>query len=949
MSDRTDLTRWNRAGLSRFRYIDGNAVEWLEALRQRLLAEGGSPFSAWDAIQDTALPDETDGERLERLLAQYEGERRDMLWETTRAFARACHILTEYTDAYANEGYLRTATQWENLRRMVEMLDYHPAPPSSASTMLVLEAKEGESGEVKEGFQVKYTPPDGGAPAIFETLEDISVDPALNELRLAGYNVAPGTLDGNTYKDGNGNDQTTWIATGDVEGLSAGQVVVIVGSETEKNVISMQAVSEEISSFDEDTGAITIKNEDKWKDLNKADAKMLAKAESVKVPWLHGDDVVQFKKPHGLSSREVIAWQINSGWCYSTVLESDELRIRYSGNAKPTGNVYKTNVIERNTDGELLYPLEASASGFPVVSKNRNGDAKEPSHGKKLDTDGTTAYAKKVTPDKVDRVYLVNGEDNKIGAATVAAESGFMFDGGPGELSSGDWVAVETGSNNKVLIIVAVSELEDSFSLTLRKPDGGNFQGVIKRLYGPFKYEIRPVGFDRNETPLPAGYSDLDTVSLDVDALPELLIPGHRLVLEQKTDDGFEKAVTATMTEVKAVEPKAGPIIYTLSFEPALDADAGFTLANTVIRGNVVVAGHGKTQPERVLGSGIADQINQEFVFANKEVSFVADGTMDSGVRADMDVKVDGRIWQQVSTLNDSRPTDAHYVVRMTEEGYIRIVFGDGEHGRRLPNGSNNVRINWRKGAGLSGHVNPGGLVKPIKPHRLLASVRQPMPTSGSGDMEDAMSLRENAPSSLLTFERAVSIADFIHLAASRSSVAQANAFAATSLNARCDSVEVVVVPADGAVLGDSLQRELQVWLADHSMPGVEVNVSGFESVTLGLDVVVRVKRSEFDPDSVAAAVKASLLASVSLKNRRIGQAIYRAELYAIVEAVQGVENSTCLISAVNEADDVTASPLTVKGRDGATIKTIKATQRQVIYLAADGLVVNVGYEEFSL
>ncbi len=31
-----DLMRWNRAGLARFRYIDGNAVTYLETLRQAM-------------------------------------------------------------------------------------------------------------------------------------------------------------------------------------------------------------------------------------------------------------------------------------------------------------------------------------------------------------------------------------------------------------------------------------------------------------------------------------------------------------------------------------------------------------------------------------------------------------------------------------------------------------------------------------------------------------------------------------------------------------------------------------------------------------------------------------------------------------------------------------------------------------------------------------------------
>ena len=145
MSDKSDLTRWNRAGLSRFRYIDNNAVTYLEQLRQTL----EDRFPNWKdlklEIPDPDLEKVTRRERDDRLhqrqellLEQYNGERRDWGWEIARSFARACHVLTEHIDAYANEGFLGTATQWDSVRRMVEMLDYHPAPPASASTVLVL-------------------------------------------------------------------------------------------------------------------------------------------------------------------------------------------------------------------------------------------------------------------------------------------------------------------------------------------------------------------------------------------------------------------------------------------------------------------------------------------------------------------------------------------------------------------------------------------------------------------------------------------------------------------------------------------------------------------------------------------------------------------------------------------------------------------------------------------
>ena len=135
-----DLTRWNRSGLSRFRYVDGNAVTYLEALRLAMAEAFTDPTgkNRWEAL-DSAIPAaaaESPRERQTRWLKQYRDERRDYGWEILRSYARASHVLTDHLDAYANESYIGTATQWDSVRRLVEMLDYHPAPPASAETRL---------------------------------------------------------------------------------------------------------------------------------------------------------------------------------------------------------------------------------------------------------------------------------------------------------------------------------------------------------------------------------------------------------------------------------------------------------------------------------------------------------------------------------------------------------------------------------------------------------------------------------------------------------------------------------------------------------------------------------------------------------------------------------------------------------------------------------------------
>lgn len=243
MNARYDLTRWNRASLNRFRYIDSNAVTFLEELRQALIerfADHEAQTLQWESLvpsRQSDVPDddayerlldeqeriqnETERERLDRISAQYNGERRDWGWEIVRVLARSAHVLTKYIDAYANEGFLGTATQWDNVRRLVEMLDYHPAPPASAATLLVIEAKPEARGTLEAGLQVKYAPPDGAAPVVFETQAAFKIDADLNQLRPAEYDRSQKPLLGNLL-----------VLESEVEGLEIGEPLVLEDEKT---------------------------------------------------------------------------------------------------------------------------------------------------------------------------------------------------------------------------------------------------------------------------------------------------------------------------------------------------------------------------------------------------------------------------------------------------------------------------------------------------------------------------------------------------------------------------------------------------------------------------------------------------------------------------------------------------------------------------------------------
>ena len=67
MTGRSDITRWNRAGLKRFRYVDANAATFLEELRVRLAER----FPVWQAIQRTSTDVDPAAGPTARLVQQY--------------------------------------------------------------------------------------------------------------------------------------------------------------------------------------------------------------------------------------------------------------------------------------------------------------------------------------------------------------------------------------------------------------------------------------------------------------------------------------------------------------------------------------------------------------------------------------------------------------------------------------------------------------------------------------------------------------------------------------------------------------------------------------------------------------------------------------------------------------------------------------------------------------
>jgi hypothetical protein len=914
MTGRTDITRWNRAGLRRIRYVDANAATYLEELRVRLAER----FPIWQAIQRSTDVDPSAGPNT-RLIEQYLAPRSavpDWGWEIARALARACHVLGDYVNAFANESYLATATQWESLRRLVALVDYHPAPPASAFTNLVLVAKPSASGTVPPGFAVSAST--AGARVTFETMEPLAINSALNELRPEGADRSPEILAGNSLE-----------LEGLVDGLALGQPVILE-SETDgaawayriENVVvgadaTTVRVSPDLPAGILVRGRILVHTapKDRLAALGPSktsstidkEVSLVRGAAGIKL----GDVLTIVDQTHrsyhrviGLFDRRVAfdravgELQFDSASLSPTVSVDAEARtgpagtftVALAGDWRRLANqVVADPRVFSGGNLPLRYTV-SSADYTPVTPPPQvPGDAGKTVLRLTANLDGAIPAGAVAPPTllvpttgpspwTIDRPLLMNARD----PITTTL---------PRSTVSGDFVVAMMDANLAWSAVSSLVRDEPAARASIAPASpwqrtAGDLLLAATTVFGHFTKQARLAGWRLNPTPISG--SD---VPLDLRTLGTSLTVGRKLIVYQPDalDLGYLTAVS-------------GVTGTTLRLRDPIPVDGGFTRDNLRIAGNVVAASHGEHQPDKVLGSGDATMSGQHFVLAQTQISFISDPTQPRGVRADIDVVVDGRIWKQVSALRDWGPADPVYTVRITEDGALELAFGDGLTGRRLPTGRNNVRVRPRVGVGLAGNLPVGTLTRIARPHPLVGAVKQPLPTVGGNDRETADSLRRTAPTTLLTLQRCVSPADFASLAAAHASIWQARAFVRQSTGTRAHRIEVVVVPANGAALG-ALAQTLAAFLQRHSLPNVEVTVTRFRPLPVSLAVTVEIDLAAFDPGFVLEGVRAALYDALSLRRRRLAQAVFLGDIYAVVENVTGVSTSRCVLN-----DDPTAS-----------------------------------------
>lgn len=917
-----DLTRWNRAGLSRLHYTDGNAATYLEDLRLALRNQFGSNEDVLVWLGEN-LTDKNLREWQARLLDQYDAPRRDYAWEILRTFARSSHVLAQTVNAYSNERYIRTATQWDNLRRLVKMLDYHPAPPASAETWVALLAKLPDAtkgitgiGTVDKGLALQNQPKDGSSPLVFETLQELDVDYRINELRAPDYDRSVESLAIPAQ-----NTSFNYPLRLMPEGISVG----------DRGVVSClsQAAAVEVKSIN--AGSIDLKVIEQGftaRNWALADVRLLLTPAWQNAPRLNGSNVVEVSSVNNsVRADDLLAYVSGSNWVTTKVVAVDGNRVQFGSSVADNTVLYQT--LEAKQQGSKF--VIPSQRGNALVWKANLTTADPDPH-----REHEVVIYDYLAANTSTNIYYLPANPPAAFSVINAAPAALQFAGKPGDLVSGDWIILQNTSGHfYARTIASIDLLDGAYRLTV---NGSLASGSWVLAQGHFKQSLPALAYDENHESIYHDSTDTHSqLTLSLSEFPPAFTIGRALWVVG--------AVDRRLVTVQEILRFANNTLL-ISVKPSL---SGLDLPKyaTRVYANVVKAGHGETRGQSVLGSGNRIESNQEFLFAKTGVAFEQDNNFASGVRASVTVQVDDRVWTQVDSLRDSESTDTHFETTLNEDHQLLVRFGDGIHGQRLPTGTNNLILQARFGVGIEGNLPAASLNKLKKPHPLVESVIQPEAATGGGDLETGESLRELAPASVLTLERAVSIGDYGHIAQRHASIWQARSYALPDTPRATDRVEVVLVPAGGGALSPDFKTNMKTYLEGFSRPGVWVHIEGYQAILLDLRIKLRVDINAYDGDKIAELVRISLLDSFSLQKAVLAEPLYLSRVYQVVEAVEGVENVDVFINPDGFVDENLSGtvPADVFYGDDNTLRRLTPGNRQLIYLNADLIAPNINWE----
>ena len=456
-------------------------------------------------------------------------------------------------------------------------------------------------------------------------------------------------------------------------------------------------------------------------------------------------------------------------------------------------------------------------------------------------------------------------------------------------------------------------------------------------------------------------FADIEVIELD-GFYPNLesgrwtIISGERVVFDEVAKKVINTGVIVselimvasvaheakTMINGERVELK-GENLHTF-LRPAQPPAYSYRRSTVKIFGNVVRATHGETRNE-VLGSGDGSKALQAFQLLQPPLTYLPAPT-PAGTQTTLAVRVNDVLWSESGNLFDVGPNVRKYITKTDDEGKTTIIFGDGDHGSRLPTGAENIKAVYRQGIGKGGNVKADQIKLPLTKPLGVKSVINPLPASGGVDKETRDQARRNAPIAVLALDRLVSVQDYADFTRTFAGIAKASAQQLS--DGEREVVHLTIAGAGNIPIdvNSDLYRNLLEALARFGDPLQPMQVETFERVLLVISAKVNVL-PEYLWEKVKVQMRALLLDKLSFDNRELGQSVTLSEVLSLMQSVPGVNYVDFdILDSVSEetlADPNFGAKLTLKPRVNASLARMKPDKSdilpaQLVFLSPDAV-----------
>ncbi len=868
----TPLVIKNRPGLSSVVYRIGTYASFRESMLTRI----------------SALPE----------LASLSTRRSDDYSITIlELWAAVADVLTFYQERYANEAFLGTAAQRESVSRLAYLIDYRLGPGVAALARLAFTLDEETQLSLPAGLKVQSVPGADETPQIFETLSALQADAGFNRLRIYPKPVSQ-------------------VA------LSKGATESILDRLEGPLMKASLAPGDPMVLFNNGTSNPT---------------------EEKKVDSLRVEDdrvVLTWDRPVQKSS-----WKSTTS-AYKT---GRTFRL-FGNNAPPTymesieeGTAPKRIRWEKKTLSDYSYPQHVEEKSF-VSGRSRlclEGKADGLTVGGQLLVNDTIGLKRLVTIVDIDQAQVTLGSlTDTVTRLTVT----------PALFPSITATFIPIASSEMEIaagLEFQKAELFEPVSLPFSKQAGGGsfkfeeapveFAGFKKTpdTVGPDLLEIAAFVDEVIGPATPKGFSDRRKVLISELKGPAIdfwdfdypsavtqspvYLPGRRVIDE----DGPGVEVNLTLErysfkagvilrpgqfeigrEVLLLDAEGEPLLATIESAPTINpagAKAGefchlvlslggapqLTLdsASALLLGNVALASHGETVADEIVGSGDATLEFQRMALKKKPLTWLP-SLKSAGSESTLQVLVNRVRWKEVPRLFGRSETDQVYSLRTREDGTTEIQFGDGHTGALLPSGASNVVATYRQGLGLAGRVGAGSLTTLLQRLPGLKEVSNPAAAEGGADPESMDHARENAPQTVRTFGRAVSLRDLEDLVKASGEVEKSRATRIWDGLAR--AVHLTVAAQQGGTFSDEGLKRLATSLTSSRDPNHRLILANFLRVPIEVTATLRVHDDHVQAEVLQSALDA-LNEALSFDRLQLGQSIHLSDLYRILQEVEGV------------------------------------------------------------